>query len=311
VCASRSLNPWFSFPGTTNLKPFQFSCGNPQLFWHQFTSLLTTLYLHSLTYSMAMSFILFRIFMPTSYYAGPTSKKNKNSSPTPAKPSDILSRLDSLPKIRRFKAERTARDNLAVNMRNCTFYQLPQELIDIIVQHLGTSDMLSLAASCRLCLSSQQGRTHTPAPTESNKQEFTLRLQRDRRSRMIAVEQGVHPARRKTLFCDLCVEQHPPLDFTASQLLAATQSRKCIAASLVFLVCKYCSLTFLELRELSKNENGNKRDWPCCQHPDHGLSDQPRFDSPYPPRRRSSGIFAFHVISTLAPNQPVKASQIS
>ena len=102
----------------------------------------------------AMNFILFGIYMPTGHYAGPTSKRRQNSSPTLAKSSNLISRLDPLPRICHFKAKRNARANLADNVRNCSFYKLPQELVDMIIQHLDTSHMLSLIASCRLRLTS-------------------------------------------------------------------------------------------------------------------------------------------------------------
>jgi hypothetical protein len=253
----------------------------------------------------AMSFILFGIHVPTTYYARSTSERSTNSSPTPTKTFNLMSRLDPLSRIRRFKAKRNARDYLDENVRNCSFYQLPQELVDMITQHLSTSDMLSLAASCRLRLTPP---VHVVC---RNKKEFAFRFQRDRRNRMITAEQCVDPARRKKLFCNLCVERHPPSDFTASQISAAAQSRKCIAASLVFPVCQHLRLTFGRLRELSRNPTDSWRDYPCCHHKDHCHWEQPKLDSPWPRNQRSSGIYTFLVLSTLTPDQPIQASHVS
>jgi hypothetical protein len=40
-------------------------------------------------------------------------------------------------------------------------------------------------------------------------------------------------------------------------------------------------------------------------------SEQPKFNALYPRKKqRSPGTLAFHIVSTLAPNQPIKASQV-
>lgn len=145
---------------------------------------------------------------------------------------------------------------------------MPNEVLDNIVDYLKPADAIALSLSCRemtLNLNYNKrdiqifrdglinDRDDACAMLHEQQYEATGLTDRDVLLKHERLESEQPASNADQLYCDACVSTHPSMYFESTQQRAAPSTRICLAAQALLYVCPAKSLSFCQLRRLRKN----------------------------------------------------------
>jgi len=140
----------------------------------------------------------------------------------------------------------------ALEVYNAEFspiYQLPPELLLMVVDLLPTADILSLLLSSRrfASLIRRIRRVTKEKPTHDDKRELKKRLERDHYLKLANAEPS-DTGGLDELLCSFCLKPHTRYLFDSGEVAKSAHTRQCKGAARKFHACQHLSVTFKELK---------------------------------------------------------------